>query len=132
VAQLPVEIILMRELASHLATPIFVVDPDGSLLFYNEPAERILGARYDETGRMPVDEWSTRFEPTDDEDTPIAPDDLPLVVALRERRPVHALFWIRGIDGERRRIGVTAVPLVGLVDYPLGAAALFWEAPPCE
>ena len=39
----PIEIILMRELADHLATPIFVVDPDGDLLFYNEPAEKLLG-----------------------------------------------------------------------------------------
>ena len=63
---------------------------------------------------------------------PIPADDLPLVIALREQQPAHALFWIRGLDGQRRRLGVTAVPLVGLVDAPLGAAALFWEAPPCE
>ena len=33
----------MRELADHLATPIFVVDAAGDLLFYNEPAEKLLG-----------------------------------------------------------------------------------------
>ena len=44
----PIEIILMRELAGHLATPIFVVDTAGDLLFYNDPAERLLGSRLTE------------------------------------------------------------------------------------
>ena len=57
-AQKAVELILMRQLASYLAVPIFLVDPDGNLLYYNEPAERLLGRRYDETGEMPVAEWS--------------------------------------------------------------------------
>jgi PAS domain-containing protein len=48
----PIELILMRELADHLATPIFVVEPNGDLLFYNEPAEKLLGTRFDETGTM--------------------------------------------------------------------------------
>ena len=33
--QKAIEVILMRQLASYLAMPIFVVDPDGNLLFYN-------------------------------------------------------------------------------------------------
>ena len=48
----PIEVILMRELAGHLATPIFVVNADGDLLFYNEPAEKLLGSRFDESGPM--------------------------------------------------------------------------------
>ena len=69
----PLEIILMRELAGHLATPIFVVDPEGDLLFYNDPAEKLLGSRFDETGMMPFAEWSTVFTPTDEHDVPIRP-----------------------------------------------------------
>jgi hypothetical protein len=45
-AQHPIEVILMRQLASYLAMPILLVDPAGTLLFYNEPAERLLGRRY--------------------------------------------------------------------------------------
>ena len=43
--------------------PIFLVDPSGNLLFYNEPAEQLLGSRYDETGEMSVSEWSSLFAP---------------------------------------------------------------------
>ena len=59
--QQPIELILMRELADHLATPIFVVDPDGTLELLDEHAEAILGLRFEETGPMPVAESATAF-----------------------------------------------------------------------
>jgi hypothetical protein len=49
-AQHPIEVILMRQLASSLAVPILVVDPAGTLLFYNTPAEGLLGQRYARRG----------------------------------------------------------------------------------
>jgi hypothetical protein len=35
----PIQIILMRQLAGYLSVPLFLVGPNGDLLFYNEPAE---------------------------------------------------------------------------------------------
>ena len=124
----PIEIILMRELAGHLATPIFVVDPVGDLLFYNDPAERLLGSRFDETGMMSFAEWSTVFNPTDAHGTPIPPDELPLAVAAQQQRPAQGGMWIRGLDGAHRQLIVTAIPLQGQWGDHLGAAAIFWEA----
>ena len=49
----PIQIILARQLAGYLSVPVFLVDQTGNLLFYNEPAEVILGQRFDETGAMP-------------------------------------------------------------------------------
>jgi len=126
-SQKEIELILARQLAGCLATPIFLVDPQGTLLFYNEPAERILGRRFEETGEMPVDEWSTIFKPTDARGAPLAPESLPLVIALNECRPAHGQFWIEGLDGVRRHIEVTAFPLIGLADRYVGAVAIFWE-----
>jgi PAS domain-containing protein len=125
--QREIEIILSRQLASYLAIPIFIVDPEGNLLFYNEPAEAILGGRFEETGEMPVSEWSRVFKPTDHRGAALGPDKLPLMVAVTERRPAHRRFWIRGLDHVRRHIEVTAFPLVGQADRYLGAMALFWE-----
>ena len=45
----PIQIILMRQLAGYLSVPLFLVGPNGDLLFYNEPAEAIIGRRFDET-----------------------------------------------------------------------------------
>ncbi len=124
--QQEIEMILMRQLASYLAMPIFVVDPAGSLVFYNEPAEVLLGRRFDEVEVMGVEVWSTIFAPTDDHGSPLPPDALPLVVALRQRRPAHKTVRITGLDGVSRRLGITAFPLEGQGGRHLGAVAMFW------
>lgn len=128
--QQEVEVILARQLADYLALPIFLVDPEGNLLFYNEPAEVILGHRYAETGPMPAEEWATIFRPTDETGRPLPPDELPLIIALRDLRPAHSEFWIQGLDDRvARRIEVTAFPLIGQAQRYLGALAIFWEKP---
>jgi len=127
-SQKPIEVILMRQLASTLAMPIFLVDAGGTLVFYNEPAERVLGMRFDETGELPPGEWATLWVPTEADGSPLAPERLPLMVAVAERRPAHGEFWIRGMDGERRHIEATAFPLMRLTDQVLGAVVLFWES----
>jgi PAS domain-containing protein len=124
-----VEVILLRQVASYLATPIFVVDPAGDLVYYNEPAEQLLGRRFDETGEMALAEWATLWRPTDEHGVPIPPDDNPLAFALRERKPTHGGLAIRSLDGRDRNITVTALPLVGQHGRNLGAVALFWEDP---
>jgi PAS domain-containing protein len=128
-SQQEIEVILARHLAEYLAMPIFIVNPNGDLIFYNEPAEAILGLTYNETGIMPANEWSTIFDQIDSEGKAIPPEDLPLMVALIQRRPAHKLFWIQSIDGVSREIEVTAFPLVGQADRFLGAIAIFWELP---
>ena len=125
--QQEVEIILSRHLAEYLAMPIFIVNPAGDLIFYNEPAEAILGQMYAETGMMSASEWSTIFQPFDREGALIPPQELPLMVALSEHHPAHKLFWIRGLDGVSREIEVTAFPLIGQANRFLGAMAIFWE-----
>jgi PAS domain-containing protein len=123
----PIEIILLRELADHLSTAIFVVDPDGVLVYYNEPAESLLGRRFDETGSMPLAEWSTIFTPTNGRGVPLPPEKLPLAITLAEQRPAQGRIWIRGLDGVRRRIEIAAIPLKGQWGDELGAVAIFWE-----
>jgi PAS domain-containing protein len=128
-AQYPVELILTRQLASQLAMPVFIVDADGTLVFYNEAAEGILGRRFEETGAMVALEWAEAFTPRDDAGRPLAPESVPLMIAVREQRPSHADFHIRGLDGVDRRIEATAFPLIGLAGRLVGAVVVFWETP---
>ena len=125
-----IEIILCRHWASHLQTPVFLVDPQGNLLYYNEPAESILGRRFAETGPMSAAEWSTAFKATDDDDVPLKPEELPLAIALVERRPAHGRFWIVGLDNVRRYIETTGLPIIGHAGRFLGAVSFFWELDP--
>ena len=123
------EVILMRHLADCLAMPIFIVNAQGTLLFYNEPAEVLLGQRFEETGELTVDQWATAFVPTDHQNRPLPPEKIPLVVALREKRPCYGGFRIRGLDQIQRDIQACAFPLVGRTGRFMGAVAIFWEAP---
>ena len=119
----PIQIILIRQLAQYLSVPVFLVDPKGNLLFYNEPAEAVLGQRFDETGAMPAEEWSSAFEPLDEEGQALPPEKLPLIVTLTQLRPAFLAFVIRGLDGVVRPIEVASFPILGLHKEFLGAAA---------
>jgi len=122
-----IEIILVRQLAGTLTTPLMLFDPHGTLLFYNEPAEPILGLRFEETGRILVNELATIFHPTDERDQPLPLSALPSPTALAECRPASNRFWMQGLDGVRRHLEVTAFPLIGRGKRPLGTLSLFRE-----
>lgn len=128
--QYEIEIILFRHWASYLDTPIFLVDPQGNLLYYNEHAEIILGQRFSETGEMPADEWGSIFHLSSENHTALKPDELPLNIALTERRPIHMKLFLKGLDNVERFIQTTCFPLIGQADRFLGAVALFWEMDP--
>ena len=120
-------LILARDLASRLATPVFVVDHEGTLVYFNEAAEPVLGRTYAESGELRAGEWATEWHPTDDEGRPIPLEDLPLGVAFREARASHRALHIIGGDQVARAIEVTAFPLLIAEDEIVGAIAVFWE-----
>jgi PAS domain-containing protein len=125
--QRDIELILFRQLASSLAVPILLVDEKGDLLFFNEPAELLLGQRFDEVGEMPLEERRRAFAFRDQQGNPLPDDQPPLVVALREQRPVHRLVSLRGFDGVYRALEVTAFPLLGAGGHLIGGVVMFWE-----
>jgi PAS domain S-box-containing protein len=124
--QLPVELILLRQVASYLEMPIFLVDAKGRLVYFNEPAEPLLGSRFDEVGEMSMQDWLAAFRPSRRRGRRLPADEVPLVVALASQRPVHATLEITGLDGVRRPIEATALPLRGPQSRLLGAIAIFW------
>ena len=130
-AQQPIELILTRQLASYLATPMFLVGPEGELLFYNEPAEVLLGYRFDEALELPLEEWIGTF-PLFSATTgrALTAEEFPLVTALHERRPIHGSLAYQRPDGARVAIVGTSMPLIGEGGALLGAVAIFWEDEP--
>ncbi len=122
-----IQIILARQLASSIATPILLVDALGALIYYNESAEAIFSQRFDETGEMPAAEWTARIAAVDDDRNPLAPEDRPMMRVLALRHPISQLIWARSTDGEWRHLRVTAFPLIGERDLLLGAMSIFWE-----
>lgn len=122
-----IEIILNRQLADCLSIPVFITDTLGNLIFYNEPAELILGSRYGDTGEMPVGVWGTIFKPLDEKGNPLPPEGLPLVKTLKDQLPHHKVFWIESLKGKQEKISVTSYPIIGRMGKFLGGVAIFWE-----
>jgi PAS domain-containing protein len=123
-----IEIILNRQLADCLSIPVFITDTSGNLIFYNEPAEKILGTRFEDTGEMTVDTWATIFKPLDEDGKILPPDGLPLVKTLGDQHPHHKTFWIESLKGKTEKISVTSYPIIGRTGKFLGAVAIFWES----
>jgi PAS domain-containing protein len=131
-AQRSLVLILARDFASRLATAVFLVDADGTVVYFNEAAERLLGRTFVEGRGMGADEWSTVFSPVDEHGAPIGLEELPLGIAISQRVPAHRHLGIRGMDGVEREIEVTAFPLFAHTDQFLGAIAFFWPSPGTE
>jgi PAS domain-containing protein len=123
----PIEMVLLKQVAGYLAMPVFLIDEDGALEYYNEPAEELLGQRYEETGQIPLEIWGEIWAVTDLDGNPLAPEELPVAVAGRERRPVLGVVSIRRPDGSGREITITALPFESADGTQLGAFAIFWE-----
>ena len=123
-----IEIILNRQLADCLSLPVFITDTVGNLIFYNEPAEEVLGRSFEETGAMGVEEWGTIFKPTHEDGSPMSAEDLPLVKTLRDCYPHHDTFCIENLKGVFEKLSVTSYPIIGRENKFLGAVAIFWKA----
>ena len=126
--QREVELILVRQLASYLTLPMFVVDPKGTLIYFNEPAEPILGRRFDETEELPYGEWTDVLEPSSPDGTALEAHERPLLTALEQHRPAHATMRLKSLTGTWHDVDVTCFPLTGQSGRELGAVALVWIA----
>jgi PAS domain-containing protein len=126
-AQQPVELILLKQWAGFLALPVWIMDDRGNLLYYNEPAEGLLGVRFDEAGELHAEQLAERFQTTSLDGSPFPNEKLPVVVALRKRIPNHATLRVTGLDGVPRQLAITAFPVEGQGGRHLGAVAMFWE-----
>jgi PAS domain-containing protein len=120
-------LILAREFASNLATPALIADAEGTLVYYNEAAEEVAGRPFAEVGEIPVDDWTSAFEPRTDASEPLPPEQRPTRIALDERRAVHQTFTVTSADGVVRDVAVTAIPLFAHANDFVGIVAIFWR-----
>ena len=127
-AQHPIEIILLRQWAGYLSVPIWITDADGNLVYFNEPAEKMMGVRFDESGEMPPATLLETFKITDPAGALIEFEELPLVIALTSHKPAHRHIRARSATGDPLDLQVTALPVEGEGGRHLGAMVAFWEA----
>src|SRR5437763_7960700 len=121
----PLELILTRNLISIISLAAILVDSEGTIVFYNDAAAEVIGARYEETGQIPQDQWTVEIGPFDAQGEPLTRDDLPLTVALRDGRPGSGSFYICA-DWGLIPVEAAALPLVGAAGQH-GALVDFWQ-----
>ena len=107
----PIELILLRQLASRLPLPVTLVDAEGVVVYVN-PYRRL-------------HEW---IEYRHADRSPMTYEDRPLAVALDDRRPHQTTIILHGADGVPHRVEVMAIPLDGQGGSLIGAMSVFWEA----
>jgi len=100
-------LILARELATNLATPIYIAD-----------AER---------RETPIGDWVKELAPETLDGKPLDREEMPGGIAFAERRPAHGTMRVTGLDGQKRTVETTALPLFGPDGEFHGIMAIFWE-----
>ncbi len=120
-------LILAREFASNLATPTLIADDRGTVVFYNEAAEAVVGRPFAESGEMPLDEWTGSFAPRSLESEPLPPERRPARIAFDQRRAAHERLRVTSMDGVEREVAVTAFPLFAHGDEFVGIVEIFWR-----
>ena len=82
-------LILARELASNLSTPMFLLDGEGMLVYCNDAAELLIGRSMAELGELTGLEFGEQIDLRHSDGTPMSGADSPAGVAFFERRPAH-------------------------------------------
>jgi PAS domain-containing protein len=126
VRQRNVALILARELAVNLSTPMWIWDETGELVYFNEHVLEILGGRSADVGVDRLDAL-TQFQPTNVDGSPLDVDELPSAVAIKQQRPSQQQIRIVGLDGVKRTLSVTAFPLFARGGEFVGAVSVFWQ-----
>jgi PAS domain-containing protein len=121
-----VELILLRQLLSRLPLPATLVDAEGNVVYINTATERLLGIDYEAMGEQPL-ATQDFLDPRRPDGSSMEMREMPLAMALHERRPQQYRMIIHGIDGVPHRIVTTAIPLDGQGGTLVGAMSFFWE-----
>lgn len=122
------ELILFRQLATYLNTPIAIVDREGTLVFFNEAAEQILGLQYAESGELTAQEWGTIFSAQDGEGAQIPAEKLGLTIAFTQLHPSYQKLYLKGLHTKTiKHIEAFSMPIINQLDQVLGAIVFFPE-----
>jgi PAS domain-containing protein len=125
--QKDVILILARELASNIATPMLVLDETGTIVFFNEPAEKILGAAFASIGEVSPEQYDSNWATTDPDGNELSLRQGPMARIVSDHAPAHRLIRVRGLDGVWHLIETTLYPLFASASRFVGAVGVFWE-----
>jgi PAS domain-containing protein len=119
-------LILARAFAAQLATAVFLLDPEGTVIYYNEAAEELTRRPFIEGAGETVDEWIVRRRPRDEEGLELPIQDLPLGTTMLKQEPAHGIVTIRTEDGVDRLVETASFPLFAHTEDFVGSFSVVW------
>ena len=125
--QHPVELILLRQVAARLGTPVSLFDMQGRLIYLNPAAEVLFGVEFACIGKLSLEEALAIAQPTDVHGAPMTPETVPVGRAVGEGRPELGTVVIRDPHDRIHQLGTTTIPVQGQGGAVFGAMSLFWE-----
>lgn len=120
-------LILARELAANLATPMFLLDGRGMLVFFNDAAALLIGKTFGEVGEIQGSDFHKHLSLTTVDGRPVRPRESAAGIAFFQQRPAHKRVIAQPYDGVRRVVDATAYPLFGANGEMDGVVSVFWE-----
>jgi hypothetical protein len=123
----PLELILLRQFAACLTTPVALFDMGRRLIYLNPAAEAVFGVDFADLGELSLEEALAIAQPKDVHDAPMTPDTVPVGIALGQGRPEGGTFSIRDPRGCLHRVGTTTIPVQGYGGAFFGAMSIFWR-----
>jgi PAS domain-containing protein len=119
-------LILARAFAAQLATAVFLLDPEGTVIYYNEAAERLTGRPFIEGAGSTAEDWLSRTRPRDEEGVEVGVQDLPLGTTMLKQEPSHGIVIFSTADGVDRRVETASFPLFAHTEDFVGSFSVVW------
>ena len=119
-------LILARAFAAQLATAVFLLDPEGTIIYYNEAAERLTGRPFIEGAGSTAEDWLSRTRPRDEEGVEVGVQDLPLGTTMLKQEPSHGIVIFSTADGVDRRVETASFPLFAHTEDFVGSFSVVW------
>ena len=119
-------LILARAFAAQLATAVFLLDPEGTVIYYNEAAERLTGRPFIEGAGLTAEDWLSRTRPRDEGGVEVGVQDLPLGTTMLKQEPSHGIVIFSTADGVDRRVETASFPLFAHTEDFVGSFSIMW------
>jgi hypothetical protein len=123
----PLELILLRQFAARLTTPVALFDMDGWLIYLNPAAEAVFGVDFADLGELSLEQALAIAQPKDVHGAPMTPDTVPVGIALGQGRPEARTVSIRDPRGRLHRLGTTTIPVQSYGGAFVGVMSIFWK-----
>jgi GGDEF domain-containing protein len=117
---------ILRGLADKFPFGFYVVDPERTILYWNEAAERITGYHAQEVvGRCCADDLLVHCGPQGG--ALCATGDCPFTFTLRDGKPAEEHLYLRHKEGQRIPVRILALPMLDAHGAIVAIAELFVE-----